>query len=403
MGMLRLVAGQAGIALFTAAALFFQPSQARGDCSPSDLWNALENTFSTITSSGCAGVSADPALWAPVGVAAGVMAGVSQSQQFCQGVQNVQNQLSNLSGDGNSLVTQLDNLGVNADFLASALSALGSASDALSVVECSCALSNNISQLGGDAGDCIEGALCDLQNLANSLDPSAFPSCSGHVVIQQSNCTQNPCQSNGSCNPNLGNVIVQCPAGDDAPPVNQVNGPNGSGTIVSVTNGADASGNIYVQQCICPPPMQGTWTSFGNYAGWGQIVQDPNCSFFTCNCPPDSQAAATSGAGAYVCICNNTHQPAQPPIKTTTNPGGIPCPVPLTGLPCPNGQTNDAGKCVPTCASNQILLANGTCCDPAQASSCGTCCPGGQSPDPVTGACSSTPKLPRPGPPQKLR
>jgi hypothetical protein len=401
MGMLRRIECQAGVAVFAAVALFFMPSQARGDCSPDDLWNALENTFNTITSSGCAGVTADPALWAPVGVAAGVMAGVSQSQQFCQDVQNVQNQLTNVQGDGSSFVSELDNLGVSADFLSTALDALSSAANALSVVQCACALSNNISQLGGDVGDCIQGALCDLQNLANSIDPSGFPSCSGHVVMQPTNCTQSPCGSNGGCNPNLGNVIIQCPAGDDAPVVNQVNGPNG-GTIVNVTNGADANGNISVQQCLCPPPMVGTWTSFGNYSGWPSIVQDPNCQFFTCSCPSGSQAASTSGAGAYLCICDNTHQPVRLG-PSTDNPQGVPCPVPLTGLPCPQGQVNaGGGKCVPACAPNQVLLANGTCCDPAQASACGTCCPNGQSPDPA-GNCSATPKTPRPAPPHQVR
>ena len=397
MGMLRRVEGQPGIAVFAAVALFFMPSQARGDCSPADLWNALENTFDTITSSGCAGVTADPALWAPVGVASGIMAGVSQSQQFCQGVQNVQNQLTNVQGDGNSLVSELDNLGVNADFLASALSALSSASDALSVVQCACALSNNISQLGGDVGDCIQGALCDLQNLANSIDPSGFPACSGQVVILPTNCTQSPCASNGTCDPNLaGNIINRCPAGDDAPPVNQVNGPNG-GTIVVNPVGSG------VLQCMCPSPMIGTWTKYGNYPGWGSVIEDPNCQFFTCTCPPHSQPAATTGGGAYVCICDNTQQPAQPPIKTTTNPEGIPCPLPLTGQPCPAGQTNDGGTCVPTCAQDQILLANGTCCNPAQASACGSCCPNGQSPDPATGNCAASPKLPRPAPPHQFR
>ena len=49
------------------------------------------------------------------------MAGISQSQQFCQQVQNAQNQLTNIQGDGNSLVTQLNNLGIDASFFSSVL------------------------------------------------------------------------------------------------------------------------------------------------------------------------------------------------------------------------------------------------------------------------------------------
>ncbi len=391
MGMLRSTAANVGAAFF-AVGMILTPLSARADCSPDDLWNALQSTFSTLTSSSCAGVSSDPALWTPVGTAAGIMAGVSQSQQFCQDVQNVENQLTN----GSSLVSQLDNLGVSADFLSSVLDVLGSASDGLSVVLCACSLSNNITQLGGDVGDCVEGALCDLQNLANQLDPSAFGACSGKTYLVPTNCTQNPC-SNGNCDPNLGgNVIARCAPGADAPPVNISTG--AGGTIVSVTDGADQNGNVGVQECICPAPMVVQWDS-GNY----QIFSDPqDCQYFMCVCPPNTKPAGTTGAAQYVCICDNTHQPTQPPVKTTTNPDGIACPVPWTGLPCPNGQTNIGGKCFPTCSSNQVLLANGTCCDRGQASSCGTCCPSGQVPD-SSGSCVTAPRLPQPGPPRFLR
>ena len=144
------------------------PARAGGSCDLNDIWNALQNTLNTISSANCAGVTADPALWAPVGVAAGVMAGVSQSQQFCQDVQNAQNQLTNLQGDGNSLVTQLGNLGIDASFLSSILDAMSSAADALAIVQCACGLSNNITQVGGDLGACVEDALCDLQNWRTS-------------------------------------------------------------------------------------------------------------------------------------------------------------------------------------------------------------------------------------------
>jgi hypothetical protein len=98
----------------------------------------------------------------------------------------------------------------------------------------------------------VEGALCDLQNLANQIDPSAFDACTGKVNLAPTNCTQNLCH-NGNCDPNLGNVIAQCSAGADAPPVNISSGPGG--TIATVTDGADANGNITVMQCMCPAPM----------------------------------------------------------------------------------------------------------------------------------------------------
>jgi len=163
----RRIAGRVSAALVAVALLWPLPPARAGGCDINDLWNALQNTLNTISSSNCAGVSADPALWAPVGTAAGVMAGISQSQQFCQDVQNAQNQLTNVQGDGNSLVTQLNNLGIDTSFLSSILDAMGSAADALAVVECACGLSNNITQVGGDLGSCVQDALCDLQNWAH--------------------------------------------------------------------------------------------------------------------------------------------------------------------------------------------------------------------------------------------
>jgi hypothetical protein len=388
----RRIAASLGAVLVAAATLTpASRAHAGGSCSVDDLWNALQNTLNTISSSNCAGVTADPALWAPVGVAAGVMAGVSQSQQFCQDVQNAQNQLTNVQGDGNSLVTQLNNLGFDASFLSSVLDAIGSAADALAIVQCACGLSNNITQVGGDLGACVEGALCDLQNLANQLDPSLFGSCSGSIYNAPTNCTQNPCNAQtGACDPNLADSsIIRCPPGDDAPPVSQ-SPASGNGTIVSVVEGASAKGVISVESCICPAPMTVTWVNNSGYAQWSNIVSDPACQVFVCACPQGTTPASNSGAGQYVCICPNG-QTAQPPVKTTLNPEGVPCPPSLTGPTCSNGQVDFEGKCVPACTANEVRTPAGNCCNPNQVTMCGACCPAGMTPDPSNGTCAPYP------------
>jgi hypothetical protein len=384
----RRIARTIGAALVTAAAMLLPTAsaQAHPDCSITDIWNALQNTLNTISSSNCAGVSADPALWAPVGTAAGVMAGISQSQQFCQQVQNAQNQLTNIQGDGNSLVTQLNNLGIDASFLSSVLSVLSSAGDALAVVECACGLSNNITQVGGDIGSCVVDALCDLQNLAHQIDPGLFGSCTGTIDNVPTNCTQNPCSNQtGACNPNLaGNAIIKCPPGDDAPPVTQTT--SGNGTIVSVVEGASASGTITVESCICPAPMTGNWITNSGYAEWSNIVSDPACQVFVCTCPQGSKLASNSGAGQYVCVCQNTGLPTMAGYGATID---NPCPLPLTGQPCPKGQINFGGKCVKPCtSSSEVMTPDGTCCDPNQVTFCGQCCPAGKVPDPANGTCT---------------
>ena len=384
----RRIARTIGAALVAAAAMLLPTASARAhpDCSINDIWNALQNTLNTISSSNCAGVSADPTLWAPVGTAAGVMAGISQSQQFCQQVQNAQNQLTNIQGDGNSLVTQLNNLGIDASFLSSVLSVLSSAGDALAVVECACGLSNNITQVGGDIGSCVVDALCDLQNLANQLDPSLFGSCTGTIDNVPTNCTQNPCNAQtGACDPNLaGNAIIRCPAGDDAPPVSQ--SASGNGTIVSVVEGASASGTVTVESCICPAPMTGNWITNSGYAEWSNIVSDPACQVFVCTCPQGSKLASNSGAGQYVCVCQNTGLPTMAGYGATID---NPCPGFLTGLPCPKGQINFNGKCVTPCtSSSEVMTPDGTCCNPNQETMCGQCCPAGMVPNPATGTCT---------------
>jgi hypothetical protein len=385
----RRIARSLSAALVAAAAAFPSGARAGGSCDLNDIWNAFQNTLSTIASSNCAGVTADPALWAPVGLASGVMAGISQSQQFCQDVQNAQNQLTNVQGDGNSLVTQLGNMGIDASFLSSVLDALSSAADALAVVQCACGLSNDITQVGGDLGACVQDALCDLQNLAHQIDPGLFGSCSGSIDNVPTNCTQNPCSNNGSCDPNLaGNAIIRCPPGDDAPPVSQ--SASGGGTIVSVVEGASASGTISVESCVCPAPMTVNWVTAGNYAGWSNVVQDGNCQFFVCECPKGTTQASQTGAGQYVCLCPDG-QTAQPPIKTSLNPEGVPCPPSLTGPTCSGGQVDFEGKCVPACSANEVRTPAGNCCNPNQVSACGMCCPAGMQPDPSNGTCAPYP------------
>jgi hypothetical protein len=66
-----------------------------------------------------------------------------------------------------------------------------------------------------------------------------------------------------------------------------------------------------------------------------------------------------------------------------------PCPLPLTGQPCPKGQINFGGKCVKPCtSSSEVMTPDGTCCDPNQVTFCGQCCPAGKVPDPANGTCT---------------
>ena len=108
---------------------------------------------------------------------------------------------------------------------------------------------------------------------------------------------------------------------------------------------------------------------------------------YSCECPKDTHAAALSGPLSQVCLCKNTGLAAVPPVKSSINPTGSHCPIPLTGIPCFNGQVNVGGKCVAPCANNEVRTPNGVCCSPAEVTACGTCCPPGTQADLANGTC----------------
>jgi hypothetical protein len=172
------------------------------------------------------------------------------------------------------------------------------------------------------------------------------------------------------------NTIIKGPAGYE--PVTQINESNG--TFVSI-GGDSSDGNGHcsaVQFCFCPKPMIPTWTT--------DYTADPSGEFqiFTCVCPSGQHSAGAvgaGGAGAPICLCDGTNQRPNPPGTFVGT-----CPPPS----CPSGQVMINKKCVATCKNpGQILLPSGQCCSPSQATSCGECCPAGQTPDPRTGSCVS--------------
>jgi len=368
-----------------AVALLAGNSAAQAGCSPGDLWNALQNAANGL-SSGCSAAAADPADWAALAALTGA-AGITQvagAPQFCQAVQSAYATLTNVQGNANSIVQKLSSLGILQNLPASAqqtvtnaLNTIGDANGALSTLSCACSVATDqgIGQVAGDISACIQDAICGLQNVL-----PGFNQCTGSTNVQWVNCTQDPCATKdyyGNCilNPGIGYIAnapgaggasVQCQSG-------------ASGEVCWSVLGADSNGNVTVEACLCPAGMQMN-TSYNG--GMTDSYGDP-IPYLQCTCPSGTRPAGMSGGLSNVCICNNTNQPAQPP-----GPNGI-CPTPLTGAPCPSGQVNIGGNCVTPCADpSQVQLANGSCCSPAQASSCGVCCAAGQVPDPATGSCS---------------
>jgi hypothetical protein len=74
---------------------------------------------------------------------------------------------------------------------------------------------------------------------------------------------------------------------------------------------------------------------------------------------------------------------------------------------CPSGYGVSGNSCVVKCSAGQILLKDGSCCHPGQATSQGTCCPGNLSPQPdgfcgpARGSARSLPSTPQFNNPQQ--
>lgn len=388
--MQRSTAARACAAILAAVITFSSATATHAGCSADDMLNAAQNAWNDLSSS-CLETFADPADYIAFGVLAGVGA---LSPQFCQGVQT----LSNAQGGASNVVGDLKQGGFFNGLSASeqqsisdALSGLASAGDALGVASCACSVVDDqgLGQLISDLGACLQDGLCDFANWIHSIDPG-INACSGGVNVVPVNCTGNPCTGSGwnmTCNYSAGLWPEECgsgpcKSGDGSVQCKQQ---PGGGEMCSEVMGADANGTITVTSCFCPAPMKITQHQGVDGSG------DP-WPYFTCDCPSGTHVAGTAGPLSGICICNNTNLPAQ----AAGGPGGI-CPFPLTGLPCPKGQVSVRGKCAPQCASpSQVRLANGTCCDPAQVTACGSCCPPGQRPDASTGDCTSAVPQPRP-------
>jgi hypothetical protein len=344
-----------------------QPSgQQAPSCSLTDIGNALQNTYNGFTNGQCAAACDDPvtcalAVWATVLV--GGMG--SQSQGFCNAVSQASNWTGNAASDTQSAKNLLNQAGSSfASQFESYLNSLGSTAADIASVEtpftCACSIAAGLGQTFSDLGSCVESALCSLTNWLSSVTNGWISSCTGSISIDWGNCNQLSC----------------APAGSDGCPILC----NSAKTVCFQPCGG------VVGACSCPPPM--VLGTAGPENPTGGVYQT-----LSCNCPAGTHAPPNAGGVVSICICDKTGLVAQPP----SNPTGM-CPIPLTGIPCPKGQTNYQGTCRPTCPAGQAPLANGLCCAPSQASSCGQCCPNGQSPDPRTGGCGQA-FTPRPLPP----
>ena len=353
--------------IFAAAlaltALLAAPRQARGDgCNFGDFLNGFENTVGSLSSGACGAACADGGACALSAGLAATLGGVAAAQG--QGsVYNLCSQLNTAVQDVNALQSWLSPLGVDPSVIQS-ITGLG---DPISVAQCACDLEQGVGQIVGSLGGCFQQALCGLQQA---------------LFGQGCNCTPSPPQE-----VDCGSIYGE---NSNPPPSRVDQTPNGA----LVTNLVDA---CQPQYCLCPSPMQlgELPTPQDASVGWPcQNNEFYDCTWtYSCQCPTSSDPsknthpAAPTGPLSQVCICDQTGRAAAPPVPGQYNPEGSICPPSLTGKACPPGQVNYRNNCVPPCASNAVRTPDGTCCDPTQVTSCGTCCPAGSTPNLTSGTC----------------
>ncbi|TQF34912.1 hypothetical protein UNPF46_27435 [Bradyrhizobium sp. UNPF46] len=392
----RKVGLRASSVVFAIAAMILLASPARAGCNPSDIFNATKQSVSGL--SDCASACATGAGCAAAAAATGILTEIAASagqgvvNSFCSQVQgNAIQILGSLQSAGGSSIGQ--NL---LDKFADALTAVGSPA---TVVQCACQTEQGVGSLGSDLGQCMEDVLCWLQGvLGDSCDcerpPPAIVSCPS---IDVKKCLEDHDYSgvwNPACIPSAGIVNCnpnwqQCGYEGYSPSVAKLQTPEGT-LAEALPATAEGTGCYGASYCFCPVPMNPTWHQVPNPGG------DLPRFMFTCDCPydpndPDHQThpGALMANGISSCLCNNTNQPANFGFA----PFGM-CPP----AACPAGQTRLGlnGACVTPCSDpSQGMAFDGSCCSPAQMSSCGQCCPPSTVPDPKSGSCVPRPQQPK--------
>ena len=139
--------------------------------------------------------------------------------------------------------------------------------------------------------------------------------------------------------------------------------------VIDVTDGWD--GKSYWcspdRYCFCPSPMK--LAAVPNAYLNGGTPSNGHVIYY-CQCPnlgpgQTTHPAAASGPLAEVCICDLDRIAAAGRVKSSINPTGSICPIPLTGIPCPSGQVNVGEQMRGPLRQqrSQAMTPNGVCCE----------------------------------------
>mgnify|MGYP007068603027 CR=1 FL=1 len=373
-----------------ALAVFLFMSPARAACNFTDIGDALKQSVETtlVCQTACKDeASCAFAIWlvaALTGIAA--EGGQNLVDNFCAEVPGTIDQIGSKANTvfGSDLAQKY--LG---DF-SSELAAIGAAA---AVVKCACGTEKTNVASENSFGACFKDALCAADEFifGNQCEctPEA-PRVAACPAYDPRNCqsvdyiqklgdpTCYPAGSIANCNTEWKNSNSYP---DYAPSVQKVETPEGTLALVMPAK-VDQCGAV--QSCFCPKPMIPVWHEIGNPGLPGRRY------IFSCDCPEGTHPGPLTMTGISACLCDNSNEPA---IFSGLALHGM-CPPPA----CPEGQVRmtDTGPCITPCSDPSKGMAfDGSCCDPAQMTSCGSCCPADTVPDPKSGSCVPRPKPPK--------
>jgi hypothetical protein len=381
----------------TGAAAFFGAmillsSPASAGCNPSDIFNAAKNTVTGLSS--CASACKNQASCAvaiymtEVLTAAAVGGAQGMVNSFC----------SQAQGSASQIVGKLQSVAgssIGQQVLGEVAKKLESVGSAAQVVSCACETEQGAGALSADMGACMQDVLCYLQEKLGmgacdcTPPPPQIANCSSVDIKKCQKEDYIKTLSDPACGAgnSIGNSNQDCQNYSYMKDVQYTYSctTTSEGTLVqALPPTAEGTGCNPAYYCFCPAGMVPAWPSVGN-----PNSSDPRYAF-ACNCPGGTHPGAMMPNGISSCLCDNTDQPA---ILTGLAINGM-CPPPA----CPAGQTRlgGDGACVTPCSDpSQGMALDGSCCDPAQMSSCGKCCPPTTVPNAKTGSCEPRPQPPK--------
>ena len=353
---------------------------ARAGCSPSDLADALINTVGDGASflkshTKCAPQFADPAFWVISGGVTVATTSSSDVKSACQSIENLDSSTTGYQQKVKSLYDKLPSDAQNAINKLPGVGDINSSSadlaEVLSFLSCACALADEsgVTQITQVAGDCLQDIMCwadDVlfDNPCMATPPPKLVDCAnayeknnGDIVNSWNDATGYVKCSDGVCY----HIAEQ-----DGPVRDYCYCPQ-----PMVIDPVKSGDGVLYSRCICPPHT--------HRADMGHIDLTNPVLARTCLCDSTNELVNADGSCPPPCNCGCKNN--QIVLAKDTNSCTCTC-------GCPAGQILAGDKCVTPCAgANQILLANGSCCSPEQATSCGTCCPFRTKPDAATGSC----------------